>query len=126
MLKRLVLISLLTLPLAGCVTTIEGALQIYDAATRIYNSVKQGVETTRIALSQECVAVSNILSEVNKITDASSASCNIKQKVNRYASRVSTYCNDLTKVNSSSLQSVLSTVQSAKAEAQAVVNAGCP
>lgn len=126
MLKRLAILIALAAPLGGCVATVEGALQIVDAATRIYNSVRAGVETTKIALSQECLAVSNLLTEVNQITDASSASCNIKQRVNKYAVRVSTYCNDLSKVNSSSLKSVLSTVQQAKAEAQAVVTAGCP
>ena len=126
MLKRLAILIALAAPLGGCVTSIDGALQIVDAATRIYNSVRSGVETTRIALSQECLAVSNLLNQVNQSTEAFGASCKIKQAVNKYATRVSTYCNDLSKVNASSMKSVLSTVQQAKADAQQVIAQGCP
>lgn len=125
MVKRIALILALTLPLAGCVTSLEGALQVIDAASRIYNAVKQGVDSTRIAIDQECLAVSNMLTQVDQIAASSGASCNIKRAVNKYASRVSTYCNDPNKINSASLKAVLSTVQQAKADANAVIAAGC-
>lgn len=127
MLKRMIVVLTLCTPLMGCgVTSLEGALQIVDAASKIYNSIKAGVETTRIAVSQECIAVSNLLSVANQITESSKASCKVKQAVNKYATRVAGYCNDLSTINSSSLKTVLSTVQSAKADAQAVIAAGCP
>lgn len=119
--KKIALVILLALPLAGC-NPGQFANKVLEGIEDVTDAIQVGVGYARSVADKYCLEVSVALQQANQLTGQAGASCKVKNEVQRIASGVASYCNGAEPVN---LTTFLAKLKKAKTDARAVVAAGC-
>lgn len=122
--KKIALVIILAIPLAAC-NPGEVAMKVMDAIEDVSDAIKTGIGYGKTVASKYCSDVYDAVAASNQIASQVGSSCKINNEVHRIAAGVNSFCSNVDSINSSSIASVLSVLKKAKADARAVVAAGC-